>query len=118
MREVEVDALDVRMLGGDLVAGGAGATTDVDEHLDVVEAAVDLDQLLHEDGRVAPHALGEKLVVRWIGALALEQRHPVGLLEGGAALQHRFLPGVTTIIAEAEPIFRQLLVREETRKSS
>ena len=98
MREVEIDALDVRVLRGYQAEGAAGATADVDEHLDVVEAAVFLEQLSGEYGGVVPHALVEHLVEPGVGTGILERRHPVGLVEGDAALQHRVLQVVPAII--------------------
>jgi hypothetical protein len=49
--EVVVDASQVLILGGDHPQRGAGATADVDEHVDGFEAAVDLEQLLDYDLR-------------------------------------------------------------------
>lgn len=54
---VEVDALDVGVGGGDQAETGAVASADVDEHLDVIEAVVDGEQLLEYDGRVSPHGI-------------------------------------------------------------
>lgn len=103
MGEVVVDGLDVGVHGGDHVEADADATTDVDEHLDANEGAVHREQLLHDDGGVVPHELIEQTVEPGIGAVVLERRHPVVLVEGDATLQHRILqvvPGVVTLIYE------------------
>lgn len=73
MGDVEVDAPEVRMLGGDHAEAGAGVSPDVDEHIDIIEAAVDPKQLLHEDDGVAAHGVVEHLVQSRIGAQLLER---------------------------------------------
>lgn len=89
--EVEVDALDVGVLGGDHAEGGAVVAADIDEHIDPGEAVVVAEQLLDHDAGVAQHPLVEHLAEPCIGAHVLERRHAVGGLHRVNTAQHRFL---------------------------
>lgn len=91
MRQVEVDALDVGVLLDDHVEGSSDSSPDVDEDLDVLEATVGLEDLLGDDGGVVPHAFVEHLVEPGVCAVVLECRHPVGLVEWDASIQHCIL---------------------------
>lgn len=100
MREVKVDALDMRVLGGDHVEGGTNATTDIDEHLNFFEALVKLQEFLGGDDRVVLHALIEHLVESGVGAMILECCHTISLVEGNSPIQHRILEVVPVFVVE------------------
>ncbi|KAF3789230.1 hypothetical protein EJ110_NYTH18892 [Nymphaea thermarum] len=91
MRQVEVDALDVGVLGHDEAEDGSNAAANVDEGVQPLEAGVGFKDLLHSKGGVVGHGQVKDPVEAGVGALVVEGGHAVGTVEGDAAFQHRIL---------------------------
>lgn len=86
MGQVEVNALDRRVLRDDHAEHGSRSTADVDQRVEALEAPVRLEDLLHGDGGVVSHPPVEDLVESGVSSMVLERGHPVGLVERNSTI--------------------------------
>lgn len=91
MRQVEVDALDRRVLGNDHVHDSSGAATDINDGFEALEAFVSLKDFLHGNGGVVSHSLVEDLVESRVSSMVIKRSHAIGLVKWNPTIKNCIL---------------------------
>lgn len=81
MREVEVDPLDVRVLGDDHAEGCASPTPDIDKDTQILEAGVPVKDFVGDDRGVKTHCSVESPAELRVASHVLERGHSMSHFE-------------------------------------
>ena len=88
MRKIKVDPLDGGIFRDDEVKCSSDTATDINQSGDAFESPIGGKDLLHGNGGVVRHAAVENLVESGVGAMVLERRHSIRLVEGYSPIKN------------------------------
>ena len=90
MRQVEIDALNVRILGSDSFKCIAKATTDIDQLLYVLETIVSLKNFLDDQSRKVVHRCIENFIEPGVQSRVLKSARSMDTIKWNSSFNNSF----------------------------
>lgn len=88
MRLVEIDALNIGVLGSDGLKSNAEIATNIDQLLDVVEALVRFKNVAHNQGGIVIHCCVKMFIEPRVQSCVLKYMHSMGSIKWNSSFKN------------------------------